>query len=46
MEVLKKAIDEMQKDVTGSVRLKLYKGNCIVMVEVGEITLPWRHLHF
>lgn len=31
MEVLKKTIDETQKDVTGTVRLKLYKGNCIVM---------------
>jgi argininosuccinate synthase len=31
MEVLKKTIDETQKDVTGTVRLKLYKGNCIVI---------------
>ncbi len=31
MEVLKKTIDDTQKDVTGTVRLKLYKGNCIVM---------------
>ncbi len=27
---LQKFIDEVQKNVTGSVRLKLYKGNCIV----------------
>jgi argininosuccinate synthase len=25
---LQKMIDEIQKDVTGTVRLKLYKGNC------------------
>jgi argininosuccinate synthase len=31
MEVLKNAVDEMQKDVTGTVRLKLYKGNCTVI---------------
>jgi argininosuccinate synthase len=31
MEILKKTIDEMQKDVTGKVRLKLYKGNCTVI---------------
>jgi argininosuccinate synthase len=30
MEVLKKMIDETQKDVTGTVRLKLYKGNVTV----------------
>ena len=28
--MLQKAIDETQHDVTGTVRLKLYKGNCIV----------------
>jgi argininosuccinate synthase len=28
--VLQKFIDETQKNVTGTVRLKLYKGNCIV----------------
>ncbi len=27
-EMLQKMIDESQKDVTGTVRLKLYKGNC------------------
>ena len=25
------AIDEAQRDVTGTVRLKLYKGNCLVV---------------
>ncbi|MBW2558055.1 MAG: argininosuccinate synthase [Deltaproteobacteria bacterium] len=28
-EMLQKMIDESQKDVTGTVRLKLYKGNCM-----------------
>ncbi len=31
MDVLKKAVEETQKDVTGTVRLKLYKGNCTVL---------------
>jgi argininosuccinate synthase len=31
MGLLQKFIDETQKDVTGTVRLKLYKGNCIVV---------------
>lgn len=31
MEVLKKTIDETQKDVTGTVRLQLYKGNVTVL---------------
>jgi argininosuccinate synthase len=39
MEVLKKALDEMQKDVTGSVRLKLYKGNCTVIGRKSEKSL-------
>lgn len=39
MEVLKKTIDEMQKDVTGSVRLKLYKGNCTVIGRKSEKSL-------
>jgi len=30
MEALKAFTDEAQKGVTGTVRLKLYKGNCIV----------------
>ena len=39
MEVLKKTIDEMQKDVTGTVRLKLYKGNCTVVGRKSEKSL-------
>ena len=39
MEILKKTIDEMQKDVTGTVRLKLYKGNCIVIGRKSEKSL-------
>ncbi|MGB9628062.1 MAG: argininosuccinate synthase [Thermodesulfobacteriota bacterium] len=39
MEVLKKMIDEMQKDVTGTVRLKLYKGNCTVVGRKSEKSL-------
>jgi argininosuccinate synthase len=31
MEVIQKLIDETQKNVTGTARLKLYKGNCIVV---------------
>jgi len=31
MEVLQRAIDETQKAVTGTARLKLYKGNCTVV---------------
>src|SRR5215813_6087619 len=30
-EVLQKTMDEAQKDVTGTVRVKLYKGNCTVV---------------
>jgi argininosuccinate synthase len=30
-EMLQTAIDSIQRDVTGTVRLKLYKGNCIVV---------------
>jgi argininosuccinate synthase len=29
--MLQAAIDEAQRDVTGTVRLKLYKGNCLVV---------------
>jgi argininosuccinate synthase len=39
MDVLKKTMDEMQKDVTGTVRLKLYKGNCIVIGRKSEKSL-------
>ncbi|MFA5354491.1 MAG: argininosuccinate synthase, partial [Thermodesulfovibrionales bacterium] len=31
MEVLQATMDTIQKDVSGTVRLKLYKGNCIVV---------------
>ncbi|MBI5183340.1 MAG: argininosuccinate synthase [Nitrospinae bacterium] len=30
-ELLQKTIDESQRDISGNVRLKLYKGNCIVV---------------
>jgi argininosuccinate synthase len=39
MEILKKTIDEMQKDVTGAARLKLYKGNCTVIGRKSEKSL-------
>ncbi len=39
MEIIKKAIDEPQKDVTGTVRLKLYKGNCEVVGRKSEKSL-------
>jgi argininosuccinate synthase len=39
MEVLRKAIDETQQDVTGTARLKLYKGNCTVIGRKSPISL-------
>jgi argininosuccinate synthase len=39
MEILKKAIDEMQRDVTGAARLKLYKGNCTLIGRKSEKSL-------
>jgi argininosuccinate synthase len=39
MDVLKKTLDEMQKNVTGAVRLKLYKGNCTVVGRKSEKSL-------
>jgi argininosuccinate synthase len=39
MELLRKMIDETQKDVTGTVRLKLYKGNCTVIGRKSEKSL-------
>ncbi len=39
MEVMRKTIDETQRDVTGTVRLKLYKGNCIVTGRKSEKSL-------
>lgn len=31
MDLLRTVVDETQRDVTGTVRLKLYKGNCMVV---------------
>ncbi len=39
MEVMRKTVDETQKGVTGTVRLKLYKGNCIVVGRKSEKSL-------
>jgi argininosuccinate synthase len=39
MDILKKTIDETQQDVTGTVRLKLYKGNVMVMGRKSEQSL-------
>jgi len=39
MDILKKCIDETQKDVTGTVRLKLYKGNCTAVGRKSEKSL-------
>jgi argininosuccinate synthase len=39
MELLKKMIDETQKEVTGTARLKLYKGNCTVIGRKSEKSL-------
>ncbi len=39
MDILKKTIDETQRDVTGTVRLKLYKGNVMVMGRKSEKSL-------
>ncbi len=38
-EMLQAMIDESQKNVTGFVRLKLYKGNCIVVGRKSELSL-------
>ena len=38
-EILQTAIDEAQKNVTGTARLKLYKGNVIVAGRKSEKTL-------
>lgn len=37
--MLQKAIDEMQKPVTGTARLKLYKGNCTIVGRKSEHSL-------
>ena len=39
MEALNKFVDESQKNVTGTARLKLYKGSCIVVGRKAEKTL-------
>lgn len=38
-EMLQAMIDESQKNVTGFVRMKLYKGNCIVVGRKSELSL-------
>ena len=38
-EMLQAAIDESQKNVTGTVRLKLYKGNVMVVGRKSDRTL-------
>ncbi|MEW6410556.1 MAG: argininosuccinate synthase [Nitrospirota bacterium] len=38
-EMLQKMIDESQKDVTGTARLKLYKGNCDVVGRKSPVSL-------
>jgi len=39
MEIMRKTIHETQKNVTGNVRLKLYKGNCIVLGRESSLSL-------
>ncbi len=39
MDVLKKTIEETQVDVTGTVRLKLYRGNCSIVGRKSEKSL-------
>ena len=39
MELLRKTITETQQNVTGTVRLKLYKGNCIVTGRKSPVSL-------
>jgi argininosuccinate synthase len=39
MEVLKRTIDETQKHVTGTARLKLFKGNCTVVGRKSPVSL-------
>jgi argininosuccinate synthase len=38
-ELIQQTMDQMQKHVTGEVRLKLYKGNCIVLGRKAEKSL-------
>jgi len=39
MDVMRTAIDETQKNVTGTVRVKLYKGNCMIAGRKSEKSL-------
>jgi len=39
MEVLKRTIDETQKHITGTARLKLFKGNCTVVGRKSPVSL-------
>jgi argininosuccinate synthase len=39
MELMRKLVDETQRDCTGTVRLKLYKGNCMVVGRKSEKSL-------
>jgi argininosuccinate synthase len=39
MELMRKMVDETQRDVSGTVRLKLYKGNCMVVGRRSEKSL-------
>ena len=39
MELLRATIDESQKNVTGTARLKLYKGNCDVAGRKSPVSL-------
>lgn len=43
-EALQKLIDETQKNVTGTVRLKFYKGNCIVLGRKSSYSLYKKEL--
>jgi argininosuccinate synthase len=38
-QALQCLIDEAQRDVTGTVRLKLYKGNCTVVGRKSDVSL-------
>jgi argininosuccinate synthase len=39
MALMRTLVDETQTDVTGTVRLKLYKGNCMVVGRKSEKSL-------
>lgn len=43
-EAIQLLVDEMQKDVTGEVRLKLYKGNCLAVGRKSERSLYHQEL--